>query len=276
MERIQTDLPLPHVLEADGQRPGTRCQFCSDRAPRLEGGVVDSEWLATPCPARRGRVGKITADLLAMTPEERTRHYREWQESITTPQSLVQTRPPQVPLQFTRERATFERYTPRTASQEVAKAAAQEFLARCLAGKKPSMLAFIGNTGTGKSHLLYAIRWGLYAAGARKVTHGAWYRLSDELRYGTKGPDALAPHEVRWRLWDNKVILIDEATKTANTEFDDTEWHKLACHCADNGVFLLVTTQVNPFALLVGEGAADRFHRVVIDAPTGRKTRRET
>jgi hypothetical protein len=233
MERIQTDLPLPHVLEADGQRPGTRCQFCSDRAPRLEGGVVDPEWLATPCPARRGRVGKITADLLAMTPEERTRHYREWQESITTPQSLVQTRP-------------------------------------------PSMLAFIGNTGTGKSHLLYAIRWGLYAAGARKVTHGAWYRLSDELRYGTKGPDALAPHEVRWRLWDNKVILIDEATKTANTEFDDTEWHKLACHCADNGVFLLVTTQVNPFALLVGEGAADRFHRVVIDAPTGRKTRRET
>lgn len=138
-----------------------------------------------------------------------------------------------------------------------------------------AMLALIGPTGTGKSHLLYAVAHALFGAG-RRVYCRPWYRLADELRYGGRSPfneKALEAHEVRSLLWSQKIMLLDEVRPTAGTSFDDTELAKLACHAYDQGAALMITTNVHPLADVMGPPAASRFVQVVLGGDDRRQRR---
>ena len=94
--------------------------------------------------------------------------------------------------------ADFDSYTPKTSSQLSALAATKDFCRQIAAGKAP-MLALIGSTGTGKSHLLYSAAKALHAAGTRVFTR-PWYLLADHLRYGGPSPFGsrrMESHELR-------------------------------------------------------------------------------
>lgn len=144
------------------------------------------------------------------------------------------------------------------------------------------MLALVGKQGTGKSHLLYGAVRELYAgkpedpkevvvSGWRGPYVAPWYRLADQLRYGKGGNDTVkdAAGE-RQRLWDARVVMLDEVRPTSGTNFDDTELAKFACHAYDNRVAVLLTSNVNPLSQVMGDAAASRFTTVVIDGPDWR------
>src|SRR5205085_2729503 len=117
-----------------------------------------------------------------------------------------------------------------------------------------AMLALIGPHGTGKSHLLYAAVNALASARIMGLAC-AWYRLADELRYGGPAPwnrRALEASQVRDYVWERPVVLLDEVRPTASTAFDDTELAKLACHAYDTNMSVLITTNVNPLADVMG------------------------
>lgn len=177
--------------------------------------------------------------------------------------------PPFVPKRFLDVR--FETYKAETPSEEIALRAAQRWVDLVVLGEGP-MLALIGPQGTGKSHLLYAAAWALYAK-AKRAWCASWYQLADELRYGGKaryGDRPLEAHECRTLLWGQPVILLDEIRPTANTAFDDTELAKLACHCYDQVRPVLITTNVSPLADVLGPAAASRFTQLTL---TGRDRR---
>ncbi|HWL41042.1 MAG TPA: hypothetical protein VNO75_12475, partial [Gemmatimonadaceae bacterium] len=95
--------------------------------------------------------------------------------------------------------AGFETYRPDPAapSQRSALATAREFCRRVQAGEG-ALLALIGSTGTGKSHLLYSAAKSLHEAGRRVFTR-PWYLLADHLRYGGPGlfsSNPLEPQEL--------------------------------------------------------------------------------
>lgn len=168
---------------------------------------------------------------------------------------------------------TFESYHPKTESQRMALAAAQEFVSRTIAGTAV-MLALIGETGSGKSHLLYSVANALAEAG-RQFYARPWYRLADELRYGGRSAfnssyELEAPG-VRQQLWGARIALIDEVRPTASTAFDDTELAKFACHAYDAMLSVIVTSNVNPLADVMGPAAASRFTQVVIQGPDYRQ-----
>lgn len=175
-----------------------------------------------------------------------------------------------VPDRFTA--AAFATYRAETPSQKTALGAVRRWAAEAAAGRG-MMLALIGSTGVGKSHLLYAAANELLEKGARTYARG-WYRLADELRYGGGSPfrpGQLEAFEVRALLWGQRVVLLDEVRPTASTAFDDTELAKFACHAYDQRLAVLITTNVSPLAEVMGPPAASRFTQVVVEGQDRRQ-----
>lgn len=180
--------------------------------------------------------------------------------------------------------ASFDTFRPRSGSQVAAITAVQEWVNQATIRRGP-MLALIGKQGTGKSHLLYSAVRSLCApidamdAKERvfsKVQYpyvAPWYSLADNLRYGRpQDNDPLSSaHAIRSSLWESRIILLDEVRPTSGTNFDDTELAKLACHAYDSRIAVLITTNVNPLADVIGPAAASRFTQMVIDGPDYRQ-----
>ncbi|MGK2934341.1 MAG: hypothetical protein ACSLFE_03745 [Gemmatimonadaceae bacterium] len=177
---------------------------------------------------------------------------------------------PWIPERF--NGVTLGDYHPRSQSQALALRAVRTFGER-IHEEKPVMLALIGETGTGKSHLLYALALELHAAGVRTCT-SPWYRLADQLRYGGPAPfnpgKRLESHELREILMSERVLMIDEVRPTAGTAFDDTELAKIICNAWDRQQWILITTNVSPLTEVVGAPLASRFTQLVITGPDGR------
>lgn len=200
------------------------------------------------------------------------------QEHPAEAQRLLPDPPPEptrlsalVPKRFTH--TTLDNYVAETESERYAVRAVRRWVELVAKGEGP-MLAIIGPQGTGKSHLLYGAYWAL-DAGPLRPRCFSWYRLADELRYGGKNPyngAPLDPHEVRDRLWGAKVVMLDEVRPTANTNFDDTELAKVACHCYDAEIPMFLTTNVAPLADVLGGPAASRFTQIVVTGRDRRQT----
>jgi DNA replication protein DnaC len=158
-------------------------------------------------------------------------------------------------------------------SLTMARAAVMAWTDAARAGR-PAMLAVVGSQGNGKSHLLYAAAHALESAGV-PVWCYPWYRQADALRYGGPlpwKPEAhLEGHELRTKLLDSGVILLDEVGATAGSEFDTNELRKIAGAAYDEGAAVLVTSNVFPLAEIMGPAAADRFAVVQITAPSRRQ-----
>lgn len=173
--------------------------------------------------------------------------------------------------------ATFATYLPDPAapSQSAALEAVKQFCRKVHKGDDAPLLALIGSTGTGKSHLLYAAAKALHDAGRRVFTR-PWYLLADQMRYG--GPSLfnpqvqLDPHQLRASLMKEPLVMLDEVRPTAGTDFDDTELAKIVCHAWDNGRAMLITTNVSPLAAVLGPAIASRFTQVTINGPDGRQS----
>ena len=203
-----------------------------------------------------GRLSRVTADSVPEPPP-------------VAPKGKISA--PWIPDRFRDE--SLDSYEPATDSQYAVLRAVREWVKRTIAGKG-DMLALIGTTGAGKSHLLYAAGRALLEAGTQ-VYARPWYLLADELRYGGRSPfneeKKLEPVEVRDTLWRARVVLIDEVRPTAGTAFDDTELAKLACHAYDRRIATLITTNVSPLADVVGPAAASRFTQVIVEGPDRRQ-----
>jgi DNA replication protein DnaC len=169
--------------------------------------------------------------------------------------------------------ADFETYTPKTPSQLSALAATKDFCRQVSAGKAP-MLALIGSTGTGKSHLLYSAAKVLHTTGNRVFTR-PWYLLADHLRYGGPSPFGsrrMESHELRDAIMAEPIFMIDEVRPTAGTDFDDTELAKIVCRAWDNHRSMLITTNVSPLAAVLGPAVASRFTQITITGPDHRQS----
>lgn len=172
--------------------------------------------------------------------------------------------------------AAFTTYVPDPASpsQKAALDATRHFCRLVHAGESP-MLALIGSTGTGKSHLLYSAAKALHMAGHR-VFSRPWYLLADQLRWGGGwlfNPVAmLDAQQLRTVLMGEPLIMIDEVRPTAGTDFDDTELAKIACNAWDNGRAMLITTNITPLASVLGPAVASRFTQVTISGPDHRQS----
>lgn len=186
-----------------------------------------------------------------------------------------------IPPRF--ERATFENFVPKTESQRNAERAVREWIAK---RKWGAMLALIGSQGTGKSHLIYSAVKVIDAeleamdakarVGQSQPFVAPWYALADELRYGKSeiaesGNRFVEPQAIRARLWERRIVILDEVRKTSGTEFDDTELAKFACHAYDNRIAVLLSTNTNPLSDVLGAAAASRFNQIVIDGPDARQ-----
>lgn len=181
-----------------------------------------------------------------------------------------------VPARFAA--ASFDTYQAATQSQRTALAAVERWVQHAK-NRTGVMLALIGPTGVGKSHLLYAAANALLSGGYGTYARG-WYRLADELRYGGESPMALnrdgrpfplEASEVRGLLWKQKIVLLDEVRPTASTAFDDTELAKFACHAYDAKLSVLITTNVHPLSDVMGPPAASRFTQLVVDGQDRRQ-----
>lgn len=223
----------------------------------------------------------ITARILemqkhAVSDADAAEHERAPMEPV---QSIPREIPPEVrasivPARFTL--ASFANYEPANASQKMALRTAARWV-ECARAREGPMLALIGLTGTGKSHLLYAAVNALlgphYPIGCYARP---WYRLADELRYGGKSPfapkTALEAFEVRALLWEQRVVLLDEVRPTASTAFDDTELAKFACWAYDARLAVFITSNVSPLADVMGPPAASRFSQVIVEGPDRRQS----
>lgn len=181
--------------------------------------------------------------------------------------------PPAVPKRFADVR--FDNYVTEHHSETAALELVRDWVAAVVAGK-PFLLALIGPQGCGKSHLLYAAAWALFEQ-KRRAHCASWYQLANALRYGhAVGPSRLESYEVRERLWDKKIILLDEVRPTAGTAFDDTELAMLTCHCYDHEIPVLLTTNTNPLAKVIGPAAASRFAQFTLKGRDRRQTETPT
>lgn len=169
--------------------------------------------------------------------------------------------------------ASIDNYVPKTGGQIVARDAVQQWL-ELVADGEGAMLALIGPTGRGKSHLLYAAANALLDRSLRCYARG-WYKLADELRYGGAVPWSpkirMDANEVRDLLFTQRVVLLDEVRPTAGTAFDDTELAKFACHAYDTMLPVMITTNVVDLETVMGPAAASRFTQLVIDGPDQRQ-----
>lgn len=183
--------------------------------------------------------------------------------------------------------ASFDTFRPKSASQVAAVTAVQEWT-EAANTNRGLMLALVGKQGTGKSHLLYSAfrtlrdpidRMDPKERIQQRVKYplvAPWYSLADQLRYGRTakteaGYREMAPNEIRSRLWEARIVLLDEVRPTAGTHFDDTELAKFACHAYDNRIAVLITTNWNPLSDVMGAAAASRFTQLVIDGPDHRQ-----
>lgn len=181
-----------------------------------------------------------------------------------------------VPRRF--HNARLGNYQPETPTQRKALAAVTNWVVEARAGVG-GMLALIGPTGCGKSHLLYSAANDLIAdASTRRECYSRpWFRLADELRYGGASPfmpsRRLESWEIRDSLTRHDIVLLDEVRPTASTAFDDTELAKFACGAYDANSSVMMTTNVFPLAEVMGPPAASRFTQIVIDGPDWRQRR---
>lgn len=197
------------------------------------------------------------AEMMQLRPEVKLRP--EVEQSI----DLVKAR---IPKRFWSVRlSTFER---RTQSQGLAADAVEQWLERRADGP---MLALVGETKTGKSHLLYSAAHVLYSVPRTSIYTRPWYALVDQLRYGEVvqtevGGRVKEPAEVRADWWQAPVVLLDEVRPTSGTDFDALELAKFACHAYDQCRAVLITTNT-PLVELLGAPAARRFTQVVMVGP---------
>lgn len=169
--------------------------------------------------------------------------------------------------------ADFDTYTPKSPSQLEALTWTKAFCKEIAAGKAP-MLALIGSTGTGKSHLLYSAARLLHATGNRVFTR-PWYLLADHLRYGGPSPFGarrMESHELRDAIMAEPIFMIDEVRPTAGTDFDDTELAKIVCRAWDHRGAMLITTNVSPLEKVLGPAVASRFTQITIIGPDHRQS----
>jgi hypothetical protein len=185
---------------------------------------------------------------------------------------------PYVPREY--RAVLFEQFDPNIAGPKhaddlaVALRAVKRWAKAAKEGRR-AMLALVGSQGNGKSTLLYGAVNALAAEHVR-VFSRPWYRLADELRYGGPAPwdpdgPTLEPHDLRRRMYAAPVVAIDEVRATAGTAFDDTELAKFACHAWDEGLAVLLTTNISPLSEVMGAAAADRFTVITITAPSRRQ-----
>jgi DNA replication protein DnaC len=158
------------------------------------------------------------------------------------------------------------------ASQMVAFDAVKDWCKRTHAGE-PAMLALVGATGVGKSHLLYAATYALYRRNVR-VYAQPWYRLADALRYGGRSAwgtnKLLEAPEVRDEILGERVICLDDVRPTSGTAFDDTELGKIILDAWDRESAMLITTNCSPLTSVLSPPLASRFVQVVMTGPDRR------
>lgn len=235
-------------------------------------GAVDTK---DPAPMR-GPLMSLVAE--AVDKAERGELTRASEPTIAPPVDLEPYEAPYVPREY--RSASLDRFDSTIAGKEFerelgfAHRAVVKWAHAAASGRR-AMLALVGSQGNGKSTLLYGAVNRL-AAGKVRVFSRPWYRLADELRYGGPLPWApdgkvYEPHDIRRAMYRSPVVVIDEVRATAGTVFDDTELAKFACHAWDEGIAVLITTNVNPLASVMGEPAADRFTIVTLTAPSRRQ-----
>jgi len=158
------------------------------------------------------------------------------------------------------------------ASQQVAFDAVTDWCKR-VTGGEPAMLALVGATGVGKSHLLYAATYALYRRNVR-VYAQPWYRLADALRYGGHSAwgtnKLLEASEVRDEVMGERVICLDDVRPTSGTAFDDTELGKIILNAWDRESAMLITTNVSPLTQVLSPPLASRFVQAVMTGPDRR------
>lgn len=227
------------------------------------------------------RLGDLTTRILGMTGI--ARESEEYREPIRDAATVISAPPREIPPDVVPEivpkrftLASFANYEPANPTQTIALRVAKRWV-ECARAGDGKMLALIGATGTGKSHLLYAAVNALlgthYPAGCYSRP---WYKLADELRYGGKSPFSptralCEAFEVRAILWDQRIVMLDEVRPTASTAFDDTELAKFSCHAYDAKLSVFITTNVSPLADVMGAPAASRFTQVVVEGPDRRQ-----
>lgn len=156
-------------------------------------------------------------------------------------------------------------------SHKIAFEAVTDWCRRVTSGE-PAMLALVGATGVGKSHLLYAAVHALYRRNVR-VYAQPWYRLADALRYG--GVSAWNGHTleapaVRAEIMGERVICLDDVRPTSGTSFDDTELGKIILDAWDRESAMLITTNVSPLTQVLSPPLASRFVQVTVTGPDRR------
>lgn len=177
---------------------------------------------------------------------------------------------PDIPEKFAG--ATFDGFVQKNKHLALAAEATKHFCRAVMRGE-PCMLALIGDTGRGKSHLLYAAARAL-SARHQRVYARPWYRLADALRYGgcfRDGGQLMEPSVLREHLYLERVVLLDDIRLTAGTAFDDNELTKLALHGYDRNLCLLITTNASPLTDVMSTAAASRFTEVTLDGADWRK-----
>lgn len=203
----------------------------------------------------------------AMAPAERAAEEKRLRDERVTTQAPERPAPrwPEIPERFAA--ATVDGFVGETESERLAQRAVAKWIGKAC-GKRGVMLALIGSTGVGKSHLLWAA-----AAELRKSEQPfyarPWYLLADELRWGGPMPwsgaieDARVCREAMW--YSRPVVLLDEIDHTSGTDFDRVELKKFAHHAWDQRYAVLITSPVHPLAEVIGPQAASRFHQIVIE-----------
>lgn len=165
-----------------------------------------------------------------------------------------------VPKRFHASR--FDTYVPKNESQVAALEATQQWVRDVLRGDY-AMLALLGDTGTGKSHLLWSAAWALYEATGKLPYTIRWATtFADELRWGRSHNQPGA--EVRRDWYAQPYSLIDEMRPTSGTDNDASELARYAMHCYEEMIPCLGTTNMGDLSLIMGIPAADRFSIVYV------------